>query len=70
MNDELRAAALAQVAENPELTELVRRCFDEGDCVACAELDQRGVEPPVVELGPEPKVASFASRARAPSRSG
>jgi hypothetical protein len=30
--------------------ELIRRCCDERDAAACAELDRRGVEPPVLEL--------------------
>ena len=42
------------------VAELIRRCEDEHDETACAELDRRGVEPPLLEVdhpGPLPVAA-------------
>jgi hypothetical protein len=39
---------------NVSVAELIRRCEDEGDRDACAELDRRGVEPPTLDLDEPP----------------
>jgi hypothetical protein len=54
VSDDYREAALALAGEDQVLRELIRRCLDENDGNACAELDRRGVDPPMIELAPPP----------------
>jgi hypothetical protein len=49
-SDDFREAALARAGGDQELRELIRRCIDEGDARACAELDRRGLEPPMIDV--------------------
>jgi hypothetical protein len=54
VSDDYREATLTVAGGDQEILELLRRCLDDGDADACAELDRRGVEPPMVALGPRP----------------
>lgn len=67
-DDDFRRAAFQAVAHDRDLAELLRRCLDESDEDACAELDERGVDPPVIALGPEPKRSTNAAKTHSPQR--
>jgi hypothetical protein len=53
----------APLADVP-VAELIRRCEEENDDDACAELDRRGIEPPMLDLD-EPPIPRDWSKASA-----
>jgi hypothetical protein len=62
--DDLRTRIWASIAKlaalgNLDVHEHIDLC-DGGDRDACLELDRRGIEPPMLELGPPPVIAHAA----------